>query len=298
MRARWLFSAAFSVGLLTCSWRAQAYCLTHGCSDRKQECVYDSNGCLQSGPLLHWASSCVSFDVQKDGSLLRGIDYDAAHRAVVSGFSQWLNADCGGVGPSIQISDYGPVECREAEYNQDAPNANVIMFRDDDWPYENAIDTLALTTLIFNADSGEIYDADVEVNTVQSPMATDNVGPNDIDFNSVMTHELGHFLGLSHSNAQGSTMHFSYAPGQTSMASIEFDDEQGVCAALPPDRSVSSTSCEPRHGFSSECALPETSCALSPGKPAGMTSGLVGLLGLSWLLRARRKKPRPSSRRL
>ena len=296
-RAPWLFSAAFSVGLLTCSWHADAYCLTHGCSDRRQDCEYDNRGCLLTGPRLHWASSCVSFDVQREGSLLRGIDYDAAHGAVVAGFAQWLNADCGGAKPSLEITDYGPVDCGQAEYNQDAPNANVIMFRDDHWPYENAIDTLALTTLIFNADTGEIYDADIEVNTVQSSMATHDVGPGDIDFHSVMTHELGHFLGLSHSDAEGSTMHFSYAPGQTSMASIEFDDEQGVCAALPPKRSVARTSCEPRHGFSRECALPETSCAFVAKPRGGLASLLLGAVGLSWLLRATRKRPRPSGRR-
>jgi len=295
-RVSGLLSAAFAGALFFASWQAQAYCLTHGCNDRKQDCEYDVHGCLLTGPLLHWASSCVSFDVQKDGSPLRDIAYDDAHQAVLNGFRQWLSADCGGgVGPNITISDYGPVECRKAEYNQDAPNANIVMFRDDTWPYENAIDTLALTTLIFNADSGEIYDADVEVNTVQTPMATGKVGPTDIDFDSVITHELGHFLGLSHSDVQGSTMRPSYAPGQTAMASIEQDDVDGICAAVPEDRPVASTSCQPRHGFSSECALPATTCGFTPGSPGAWGSLLLGALGLSSL--RLRKKPRPSNRR-
>ncbi len=294
MRSSLLTAAALGVAVLTSHLSAQAFCLTHGCSDRAQDCAYDANGCLQTGPLLHWASSCVSFNVQKDGSVLRGITYDAAHGAVVKGFLQWLNADCGnGQGPSISVNDYGPAECRTPEYNQDAPNANVFMFRDDTWPYENAIDTLALTTLIFNAESGEIYDADVEVNTFQTQMAIERVGPLDIDFNSVITHEIGHFLGLSHSSVTGATMRPSYSPGQTEMASLSFDDAQGICAALPPDREVASTSCEPRHGFSSECVLPETSCAYRPARSAPLPSALLAALGLSWLLL--RKKSRPSS---
>jgi len=276
---------------------AQAFCLTHGCNDAKQSCSVDSKGCLTSGPLLHWESGCVSFDVQKDGSALRGISYEAAHAAIVAGFSQWLNADCGdGKKPGIGVSDYGPVDCREPEYNQDAPNANVFMFRDDDWPYANAIDTLALTTLIYDAETGEIYDADVEVNTHESAMAVDNVGPFDIDFNSVITHEIGHFLGLSHSSAQGSTMRPSYAPGRTDMATIEFDDEQGICEALPPNRESATDSCEPRHGFSPTCALEDSSCSLARPRPGTLWPGLAAL-GLSLSSLGLRRRLRPSARR-
>jgi hypothetical protein len=288
--------SALAVGLglavFCASAGASAFCLTRGCNDEKQDCEYDQNDCLVTGHLLHWGSSCVSFDVQQDGSTLRGIGYDAAHDAIRSGFREWLNADCGGgVGPGIKISDFGPVECRKAEYNQDGPNANVFMFRDDAWPYENAIDTLALTTLIFNANSGEIYDADVEVNTFESEMSIDGSSFGAIHFPSVITHEIGHFLGLSHSNVPYATMRPSYAPGNTGMATIEQDDIDGICAALPPDREVAGDSCEPRHGFSSQCAVPESDCQLAPGAPGGAASAVLTLLGLSSLLR--RRKPRP-----
>ena len=139
------------------------------------------------------------------------------------------------------------------------------------------------------------YDADVEVNTIQSPMSIGKIGPSDIDFASVITHEIGHFLGLSHSNAQGSTMMPSYAPGQTAMSSIEYDDVKGVCDALPPNRETTSESCEPRHGFASECALSENTCAVTPGSPGGVASVLFGLFALSSTLL--RRKSRPSTRR-
>jgi hypothetical protein len=287
------------------SGTAQAFCLTRGCSDKKQHCEEDANGCLLTGPLLHWSSSCVSFDVQRSGSPLRGITYEEAHSAIVSGFAQWVNADCGdGRHPAITISDYGPVECRKAEYNQDSPNANIFMFRDEDWPYDNAIDTLALTTLIFNADSGEIYDADVEVNTFQSPpppappVQWATLGDREdqgIDFSSVITHEIGHFLGLSHSNSFGATMEPSYRPGDSSLASLEQDDVDAVCSALPPDRETASNSCDPRHGFSTACSLERNSCQLTPGASGTLGSALVALLALSSTLRRRRS--RPSTRR-
>lgn len=297
-RQRAALAALLSLAGALASTSAHAYCLTHGCNVQTNDCFPDPlTGCVSEGPLLHWKSGCVSFDLQKDGSPKRGITYDDAHAAIVQAFEQWLNADCGnGQVPSISISDYGPVECHKAEYNQDAPNANIVMFRDQDWPYDNAIDTLALTTLIFDAENGEIFDADIEVNTYQSDMTTGPVGVRDVDLHSVLTHEVGHFLGLSHSQSAGSTMEPSYAPGLTEMATIEYDDVKGICKALPPARALAETSCDPRHGFSRECALASNGCALHPGVPGGVGSALVLFaVGLSSTLR--RRKPRRANRR-
>jgi hypothetical protein len=295
MAKRQALAGAMGLALLLGTSWASAYCRTRGCdtTSADEDCEYDAQGCLASGPILHWPSSCVSFSVQEDASTLRGISYDAARDAIEAGFAQWLSADCGGgVAPGMSVSDYGPVECGEAEYNQDAGNANVFMFRDEEWPYDNAIDTLALTTLIFNAENGEIYDADVEVNTFESTMSIGNVGRSDIDFASVITHEIGHFLGLSHSNVAGSTMRPSYAPGNTAMASIEEDDAAGICAVLEPGRAVRTETCEPRHGFASECALEHSSgCQASGGRGAnGLAAALMALLGLGLRRRALRRQ--------
>jgi hypothetical protein len=280
---------ALAVAALAFATDARAFCATRGCDAQTTDCVYDLKGCLITGPQLHWASSCVSYDVHEAGSPLRGISYAAAQVVVSDAFAQWLRADCGGgAGPSIAVADYGPVSCDKPEYNQDSGNANIIMFRDETWPYENAVDTLALTTLIFDPDTGEIYDADIEVNTFKSNMAIGNVGRLEIDFASVITHEIGHFLGLSHSNEPGATMRPSYSPGNTSMASLEADDFEGICAVLPPGRAVTSSSCEPRHGFSSECALADTGC--SAGRSPASSSGVVLLMLSAAALRLMRRR--------
>ena len=43
------------------------------------------------------------------------------------------------------------------------------------------------------------YDADMEVNTAQNKIVTDDDGAQGAyDFESIVTHEAGHFLGLAH----------------------------------------------------------------------------------------------------
>src|SRR5688572_21056065 len=106
---------------------AAAYCRTMGCSKDKPElaCTFDGNGCLDNGLPLFWASSCISFGVQKDGSRADGIDYDAARHVIEQSFQTWLSADCGGGLPSISVENYGAIDCNRLEYNRNDGNANV-----------------------------------------------------------------------------------------------------------------------------------------------------------------------------
>ena len=101
--------------------------------------------------------------------------------------------------PSIQLDDaFGPVGCKESEYNQGDGNANIILFRDTSWPYDGASHVLALTTVSFGVKSGQIVDVDIEVNsTVHLGVNEDPEG--NYDLQSILTHEVGHFLGLAHS---------------------------------------------------------------------------------------------------
>lgn len=282
---------------------AGAYCLTHTCDPKKgvAACEYQGN-CNVGGKPLYWASSIVTWDVQKDGSTTSDLSSAQLADAATKAFGRWQAVDCGGgQPPSITLVNKGPIDCAKPEYNKAQPNANVITFHDSKWPYTNsAIETLALTTVFFNPDTGEIYDANVEVNTdTTTNTSLFRIGPTDypnVDLNAVLTHELGHFLGLAHSEDPTATMYSSYEPG---MDTLESDDIQGICASLPPGRMTTDTT-EPRHGFSSECAQPEGCCASAiggkapPSKSLGLWAfglGLCALLGRTRLRRAVRSAP-------
>ena len=262
---RGLSAAAAFAALALGVGQAQAYCRTTTC-DPNTECEYDLRGCAIVGEPLAWKTGCVSYSVHRSGSPKRGVSYDTAHKLTETAFSRWAEADCRGSTPSIEVSDLSPALCSEPEYNSDHGNANVVMFRDNDWPYAGANATLALTTITFNPQNGEIFDADIEVNSFRTPLTTSDVGI-EFDLQSILTHEAGHFLGLSHSHVESATMYLEYSEG-SSLRELHSDDIAGICAVYPDDRDVSDPSCKPRHGYSPDCKPPpDDGCSLS-GSPA------------------------------
>ena len=226
--------------------------------------------CFTQGAPLFWKNACVGYSLQKDAS--RQVSFEDASNLITRAFTKWTGTTCstdgsGASRTSIDVRDLGPVECGVVQYNQNEGNQHVIAFRDDTWPHNDSNNTLALTTVTFNPDTGEIYDADMEINTFQQRVTLNDPVPADgYDFASIVTHETGHFLGLAHSGDAHATMFAHYQPGSTSLRNLTQDDIAGICAIYRPDgmRTLTGTetmagdACDPtpRHGFSTQCAAP------------------------------------------
>jgi hypothetical protein len=278
--ARWL-GAALGLTLLGVARVASAFCPAMTCdpSDAAQKCQVDARTkCVLTGQPLFWASNCVTFSIQRDAAPLAGIDYAAAQASVERAFAAWTGADCSGKAPSLRFTLSEPVSCDASEYSIDHKNANVIVFREDEWPYEGGEDALGLTRVRFDPDDniGELYDTDIEINAVAEPLSVGKPKANEVDLDSLITHELGHALGLGHSLDIGSTMLAGYEKGSINLRTPGDDDVAGICSIYPPDRKPSSTSCEPRHGFSPLCAAEQPVSETPPTGAAGADDGTGG----------------------
>lgn len=275
-----VLSVAASLGVLASGSVASAYCRTTTCDAEKEVCPLDQNGCLTAGLPLYWPDLCVSFGVHENGSPLRGISYSKAEEASRRAFQTWISADCGGYTPSIGVVSRGEIVCDQIEYNHDSdgdedkepsvagPNANLIVFRDTEWPYPGDTKTIALTTITFAVSSGEILDADIEVNSRDVEISTGGTNVQN-DLQSVMTHEVGHFFGLAHSRVPGASMNPNYDRGNLDFRSLSEDDRAGICEIYGPLATAASTGAggegseetngidcrgeEPRYGFSRYC---------------------------------------------
>ncbi len=261
--------------------------------------------CWDQGVPLFWKNACVGYSINRFAS--KQVSYEDAANGIARAFTRWTGASCptdgsGNARVSIDVRDMGPVECDRVKYNQEFGNQNVIVFRDDKWDKNDSSNTLALTTVTFNPDTGEIYDADMEVNTHEHRVTLQDPVPSDgYDFASILTHETGHFLGLAHSGDSRATMFASYQPGQTAMRNLTQDDVTGICTVYRPDgsrlvlegKATSGDSCDPtpRHGFARECAPPaKTGCfSVTGATTSGSAAGVLALLPVIALAVRRRR---------
>jgi hypothetical protein len=284
-------AAAVATLVTAASPRAEAYCRSTTCSG---SCEKDFDECKIDGAKLFWPGLCVSFSLQENGSEF--IDFAEFERVAEASVAAWSSIDCGGAEATISFVRKDDVACHKAEYDPDGNNANIVLFQDTKWTYTSPDNTLAKTTVTYDTETGEILDADIELNHAFNEFTT---GDDDVqyDLQSILTHEFGHFLGLDHTLDLFATMNAGYQLGDTSLRDIEEDDRNAVCDAYPPSRQVTCRP-EPNGGFSGACAEDphgeDDGCSIGasrdeaapPGRPERATWPLVAV-ALACLARRR-----------
>jgi hypothetical protein len=287
---RWAVPAACVALSLLGSSPAQAFCRTNTCDPaRGENCSTDKDGCKLGGKLLYWGVPSIPFLVQSDGSAKNHIDAPAFEKVIASAFNTWSSANCGvGKHPSIGARSGGQTPSSVVEYVQGQPNANIFMFRDDTWMATIPGSALALTTVSYDANTGQIFDADVEVNGTGGNIT--NGRPTDgADLPSIITHEIGHFLGLDHSPKPSATMFITYQAGSGNLRALDPDDVAGICTIYPPQGGYT-----PGPQTIDIVTPPLAGCALStaaePGRAAGLLWAALVLGSVYVRTRSRRRR--------
>ena len=198
-----------------------------------------------NSPCLFWGSKKVPFRLSTRGSSRKGTD---AFPAIRNALKAWTDATCS----DFEFDDLGTSDSLAAGFNKallnqpflagDVSPVNVIMFRSktcsevvpagddctdsanddcaskyDCWEFGSSV--IGLTTTTYSFQTGQIFEADMELNeasfifTTQDPPAptcspppAPQVACVGIDLQNTVTHEAGHMLGLGHSADTSATM--------------------------------------------------------------------------------------------
>ena len=168
-----------------------------------------------SGKDLHWRDDNGALSVYIDSGNESGLDDDTVKAIAEYSIHEWND--------QADIELY-PISNQSEQKEEEGRND--LYFSDDDL-FGRGV--LAVTNVRYLDSTGEIIEADIAINnsvnfSIEINSTSNSIGSNGVEsyfLGDVLSHELGHFLGLSHGQVHGSTMIFTVFRGQYSLHSDE-----------------------------------------------------------------------------
>ena len=285
----WVVVAAAS-GLLVSLPTAEAFVRTQTCSTSGGTF---SCGAGEAPKDIFWPTKCVVYHLNEVG--IDDADRDRANSAIIDSFETWNEPQCSGI--SFEFGGFTDEDRVGFNAFTGADlNANVIVFRNNEWSHE--VGVLALTSVTFKPSTGEILDADIELNGRDFRFTTtSNEFLVQIDVANTATHEVGHFLGLDHSAVSESTMFATAPTGEIIKRDLSQDDTDGVCNIYPVEFTPQSEVCgggpagffeRPLFGPDDGAPPPEAAtcaCAGVSGRPTSLAAWPLLLGGVAFALK-------------
>ena len=170
----------------------------------------------------HWDTMPIPYYVNPTGAPDFG-DGKTPQQVVAEATAVWSSVRCA----SVSFEYKGATD---ATYAKDGKNTIFWVTKDWPWGKEAAGATLWIPTL-----PGEPMEVDLALNAEQFkwvPGGGDALQSDVVDPVSVIAHELGHWLGLSHSQDQFATMYQALLPAGV-QATLTGDDRAGICTLYP-----------------------------------------------------------------
>jgi len=145
-----------------------------------------------------------------------GLDRAQVRRIVQRSMDAW-NAT--GAGPMLSIDDDNVVDVAEHD------GVNVLLFVDHGWGFDDEELGRTLSTSVER--TGEIVDADIVMNVEHYDFSIDEVAAS-FDLQTVITHELGHLLGIRHLSDEEATMFIRIDAKTTEKRELSAADERAL----------------------------------------------------------------------
>jgi MYXO-CTERM domain-containing protein len=178
----------------------------------------DASAYVESGSI--WQELPVTYKINQ--STIPGSISGTAIASVDAGFQSWEAPTC---------TSFRAVNGGNTTAGQDINDGqNTILWRSDTWggTLGDVNSTIGITMTSYSGNTR--YDADIVFNDVGFDWDTTG-GFNNVDTQSIATHEEGHFLGLNHTPYESAIMYAAYSGGLK--RTLTGDDVQGVCALYP-----------------------------------------------------------------
>ncbi len=242
-----------------------------------------------SGRYLYWPQRTVDYTVNRLGC--KDVSLQATLGAVKRAFFTWASPSCTDIYFIYKGLSAATKTNLVLGQNEKPDLTNLVVWHNT-WP-PNGVSSAdvtkempAVTTVVYSTVTGVIVDADIDLNGHDFFWTSfDDANKSATDIQNILTHEIGHLLGLTHSANQSATMWEGTHQGELDKRTLHADDQLGVCTIYPFGATTPKGS-----GQGSVPQEVQGGCAAARGGGAA-TAGLV-LLGLAALL-ALRKRRRP-----
>ena len=224
-------------------------------------------GSISTTPTLGWSWTSngstwnrlpVRYEVNGNSSIELGAN--TAQQVVNASYASWQAPTCSA------ISSRNIGNTNSTWQSGDGDNTHIWIYDPNQRPAElPSRQTIGVTLSLFNQNG--MVDGDILYNGLDHQWTVNPTRNGQVDAQSIITHEVGHQLGLGHSNSSQATMYASYLGG-TGASTLDVDDIEGICALYPVQNNPQCTQDE-------QCP-PNEQCLGGQCQPQVVSEGTIG----------------------